>query len=413
MTGAFAGSPWIPLSNHTPNREDFYGAKSATEEILEEKLRSVPLTRRDGRSLRDDCLVAGGGAVTPISVGWGVDRFEDYVDDKDGLQTVLQDMNASEERLMYIDNSHRFEQDYMNEQMGKFYGLERQAVDKWGEDGLTMVMLTLSASPFDSDGELVAPVDHLDSIMDSEYGSWRAVRTALGRAVGDREWEYARIVEPHTPDKGNYATSGYCHVHVGVFVNDPDSTLTESDFSGVMSSHVNNCDTAEESAHRVGSDAVSLTRYDSDDDGGMGAYLTAYLGEQLETTVDDAPAFMKRYMATLWASGRRRVSFSNGAQEWIREDYENRMTEEEKRAEEMREMFRFMFDESNWQMVGVEKTDENGDTEFIECDSDGSGSYMGVVCLPVPSGQSKIADTDDPYDEIALELHPELRPNRD
>jgi hypothetical protein len=406
MSG-FSPSPWIPLTNHTPKRGSFYSANSEREE--EDLLRSVPLTRRDGRTLRDDCLIAGGGAVTPVEVGWAVDRFEQYVDDKADLWTVLQDMNDADERKVYIENSHRFETDYMTEQMGKFYALERQAVERWGSDGLTMVMLTLSASPFDEGGELLPPVDHLDSIMDANHGSWRAVRTALGRAVGDRDWEYARILEPHTPHKGMYASSGYCHVHVGLFVNDPAGTLQASDFSGVLSSHVNNCETARESAHEItdGTDSsVTLTRYDEDRDGGMGAYLTAYLGEQLEETVDDAPDFMKRYMAVLWASGRRRVSFSNGAQEWIREDYEERKSEEERVAEAVADGMELLFDESDWKMVGIETVNEDGEREFIACENDGGGSYMGRVALPVLSGQSKVADTEAPPDRWTLENIP-------
>ena len=333
--------------------------------------------------MREDVLIQARGAVVPVSVGLGVHRFLEYIDSKRGCAAVLQDMNDPDERRFRIEQSHRFENGYMNAQMGKFYGLEREAVRRWGSDGLTLVMLTLSASMFDSDDYLMSPVDHLDSIMDSKDGSWRAVRTAMGRAVGDLEWEYARILEPHTP-QGNYASSGYCHVHVGLFIRDPEHTLSESDFSGVLNSHVANCETASSAAHTVAK-SVSLSRYDPAREGGLGAYLTAYLGEQLETTVEDAPDWMLRYMAVLWASGRRRVSFSNGAQEWISADYESRKSEEERIEEAIREGFR-MFDESDWTLIGVETVNEDGEVEFHPCDEPGgSGGYMDFVQLPTDS----------------------------
>ena len=348
--------------------------------------------------MREDCLLQARGAVVPVNVGLGVHRFLEYVDNKRGCAAILEDMNSPDERRLRIEQSHRFEQGYMNAQMGKFYGLEREAINRWGADGLTLVMLTFSASMFDEDGFLIPPVDHLDSIMDAREGSWRAVRTALGRAVGGLEWEYARILEPHTPE-GTYASSGYCHVHVGLFVKDPEHTLSESDFAGVLSSHVNNCETASSAAHTLAK-SVSLSRYDPDQEGGLGAYLTAYLGEQLETRVEDAPDWMLRYMAVLWASGRRRVSFSNGAQEWISEDYESRKSEEERIDEAIREGFR-MFDESDWTLVGVETVNEDGEVEFHPCSSPGgSGGYMDFVKIPIDNKKQDWLFT-DVYNDIS------------
>lgn len=394
---------WIPLTNHTPTRETFYSGISDRDE-LEEKMQSVLLTECDGRSLRDDTLWTENGASMPMTVGWAVNMFEQYLEDKEGLSTVLQDMNSSDERQIRIQNSHRFESDYMRTQMGKFYALEREAINRWGSDKLTTVMITLSASPFKGDGSLMPPVDHLDSIMDPTKGSWRAVRTALGRAlpegvsIGDGA-EYCRIVEPHTADKGNYASSGYGHVHVGLVLNSDD--VEPDDFAGVLRSHVNNCPTARESAHKItdGADSsVSVTEYDPQQSGGLGAYLTAYMGKQLDEDPQDASPHMKRFMATLWASGRRRVSFSNGAQKMIQSDYENNKSEAQirrERAKEMRQMWEFMDGEiPDWEMVGIETVDsETGEIEFIECDS-GGGGYMGSVQFPVIHGQKRVSYTE-------------------
>jgi hypothetical protein len=355
-------------------------------------------------------------------VGTAKNRLEHYVDDKKGLKTVLEDLNSDGNQVK-IANSHRFEQQYMKNTMGKFYALERESVARFGDDGLTMVMLTLSASPFDDDDRLIPPVDHLDSMMDADRGSWSSVRRGIHRALEGLEWEYARILEPHTPT-GSYASAGYSHVHVGLFINDPAETLSEADFGGVLSSHVSNCPTASKTAHTV-QNSVSLSRYDLDSDGGMGAYLTAYLGEQLDETVEDTSEYMKRYMAVLWASGRRRVSFSNGAQQWIKEDYEGG---EDDKADTsglggVALGFRLLFDgpvdppddddddPHNWQMVGVERPNDDGEPEFIPCDPDSGGSYMGTVVLPKPAGQMPIADTSKPYSEHTLKIRPGLKEN--
>jgi len=369
---------WIHLTNRTPKQSEVSGSLSdfgceESEERFREQIESriggVPVTYNNGRMVRKEAVYPQNGEMVPVDMNFALNRFDEYLDEKEDMETIM--VNTDTGDKSYFSNSHRFEEDYKKKQMAEFYAVESKALENYGEEGLTTVMLTLSASPFDSTGQLIPSIDHLDSIMCPEVGSWQAVKTAMSRALSDYDSEYLRILEPHTPDKGQYVSAGYAHVHVGILVDDPENELCSDDFAPVMRAHVNNCETAGESAHNVHSDAVSVTPYDPEEDGGIGAYLTAYMGEMLEDDPQDAERWYKRFMVTLWASNRRRVSFSRGAKEWAREDYREKYMLEEGEEEEE--------EESAWEMWGVRVVNCWGEREEIECGSGGGGSYLRAV----------------------------------
>lgn len=386
MTGRSDCGSWIQLTNHTPSRESLRRENSdlddsSFENWVEGRFSEVPLTTRRGRTMREDVIFDD----NLCSWNDATHLFEQYLDDKDGLKHILE--NEEEERL-FIENSHRFDENYKKKQMAKFYDVERKALEEYGEESLKTVMLTFSASPYDEKGRLLPPVDHLDSLMDKDVGSWRAVRTALGRTLSEYDWEYMRILEPHTPDSGQYATAGYAHMHVGVVVNDPDDDLEAHDFESVMNAHIQNCDTAGREAHTV-ENSVSVTEYDEDEDGGIGAYLTAYMGEMMDSDPRESENWFKRFLSLLWASNRRRVGFSNGANEWVREAYEEKYEEEAENENDEESA-------SDWEYYGIEKEDAFGETEEIEVDGGRGGGYTAEVVSPVFEDVSTIWD--DPPD---------------
>jgi len=178
-----------------------------------------------------------------------------------------------------------------------------------------------------------------------------------------------RILEPHTPDKGEYYTSGYAHQHVALMIDDPDNELEDRDFKPVMDAHIRNCKTAGREAHRVDSKSVSVEPYD-EEEGNIGSYLTAYMGEYVKEDPTDSERWFKRFLAGLWASNRRRVGFSNESNEWAREDYK------EKYKESLREGKKQTAEEKQYEYYGIEKTKEDGETEEIEVENGNSGSYM-------------------------------------
>lgn len=209
--------------------------------------------------------------------------------------TGVNDEGETKEITTPLEN--RFMESRQKQLYAKLRDLERGVRGEYGER-LTTAMLTFTASNMSGAGDWWrCPANHLDDLL----GSWPAIRRALHRQLENREWEYARILEPHK--------SGYVHVHVAVFVR---GDVPESLFAPVMGAHVRHCLPASEEAHRVGSDAVSINR----DVSNVAAYLSSYLMKWGEEPLD-APEHVQRFNALLWATGTRRWSVSNGAQEFM------------------------------------------------------------------------------------------------
>jgi hypothetical protein len=138
-----------------------------------------------------------------------------------------------------------------------------------------------------------------------------AARKQLHKALSGQKWEYARVWEPHE--------SGYGHLHLAVFVEDNgDNEIVEpGDFEKAMRSHVDNCDPAGWDAHRPDGNAVSINR----DVNNLGTYISEYIGVFGEDALE-RPMNQQMFYATCWATGTRRVDFSNGAHEMMaREEF--------------------------------------------------------------------------------------------
>ncbi|MFC6955562.1 hypothetical protein ACFQGB_22115, partial [Halorubellus litoreus] len=157
----------------------------------------------------------------------------------------------------------RLQNSYMPEYGKRYYAKVKdfeRAADR-EVDGLTTVMLTFSASNLNAEGHKRCPADHMRDIADG----WDTARKQLHQVLSGRNWEYARVWEPHE--------SGYGHQHVAVFVEDGDDLAAE-EFAPVMRSYVAECEPAGWEAHDPENDAVSV----NDSVENLGSYVSEYIG---------------------------------------------------------------------------------------------------------------------------------------
>jgi len=203
-----------------------------------------------------------------------------------------------------LENS--YQPRYGRRYYAKLKDFEREVGRKF--EDLTTVMLTLTASHRNREGGWRCPADHMRDIMEG----YDAARKQLHQVLSGRNWEYARVWEPHA--------DGYGHLHVAVFVEDTGD-LDASDFAPVMESHVRNCGPAGPKAHSPEGDAVSV-RGDIEN---LGSYVSEYIG----TFGDEAlnrPMTEQMFYAVTWATNTRRVDFSNGAQDLMSREQFRRET---------------------------------------------------------------------------------------
>lgn len=205
----------------------------------------------------------------------------------------------------------RLQNSYMPEYGRRYYaklkdferGVEREF------EGLTTVMLTLTASHRNADGGWRCPADHMREIAEG----YDAARKQLHQVLSGQKWEYSRVWEPHA--------DGYGHLHVAVFVEGEGEELGEMTFDPVMRSHVENCGPAAWEAHRPEGDAVSLNREVNN----LGSYISEYIGifgeEALSRSVTE-----QMFYAVAWATNTRRVDFSNGAHDLMSREQFRRET---------------------------------------------------------------------------------------
>ena len=323
----------LPLSNRAGDENDGLGAAT------------VPMTKRDGERLREEVVFDGIGGVRPVPWDEAVDRFDTWY--REGRDTKIVCENSRGETTAFR-TPNRFTPEYREMLYAKAQSLERSLREKWGRL-LHTAMVTLTASSTDENGRPRSPVDHLHDLLES----WEAVRRALSRVLDGREWEYLAILEPHE--------SGYVHIHLGVFVKGP---VVAEQFQPVLDAHVRNCPAAGEEAHRVfdedgEEDAVSVHRTASrpGDDGleNLGAYLGAYMAGDYAVEATEMPENVRRFYATMWATGRQWFRPSNGAQEYMQpDDDEDDDRDDELLAEE-------------WELVGI-APDGDPEEEVIEID---------------------------------------------
>jgi len=262
-----------------------------------------PISVEPGRRLRDEAvqeLSDGPQSRTWYAV---LNEWRDWYDGYLGSHIEFENA-VGETARTELENSYM--PSYGKRYYAKLKDFERGVSRSF--EGMTTAMLTFTASHLNANGGPRCPADHMRSIMDG----YDAARKQLHHVLSGRNWEYARVWEPHA--------DGYGHLHLAVFVED-GADLEASDFGPVMRSHVENCGPAGSDAHAVDGDAVSVR----DDVQNLGSYISEYIGIFGDETLE-RPITEQMFYATCWATNTRRVDFSNGAQDLMSKEQFRRET---------------------------------------------------------------------------------------
>ena len=255
----------------------------------------------------------------------------------------------------------RIENSYMESYSARYYArlkdLERGVRRLFGEDSLTTIMLTLSASNLNQNGGHRCPADHMREIADG----WDTARKQLPHILENTRSVYARVWEPHE--------SGYGHQHIAVFVEDPDEEITAEQFRPFMQSYVENTPGAGWDAHQPFGDSVSVNHEVEN----VGSYISEYIGIFGDEPLN-RPITEQMFYATCWATNTRRLDFGQGAQDIIRGEEFRRETglRPEDRGE-------------------VEK-DDSGETEPSERGVDPADDWSVRALCAVPSRTPEYSD---------------------
>lgn len=262
-----------------------------------------PISVEPGRVLRDEAVLEVDETTKARPWYSVVNRWRRWYSDY--LNSHLEYENSDGEiARTALENSYM--PSYGDRYYARLKGLEREISCRF--DGVTTVMVTCTASTRTVNGNPRSPADHMRDIADG----WDTARKALHRVLEGYRWEYCRIWEPHPG--GEEGATGYGHMHIGVFVEDPDDEIEAEQFRPAMRSYYENCDPAGWEAHQP-SEAVSVS-HELDN---MASYLSEYIGVYGDDPLD-RPIHQQMFYATTWATNTRRVEFSNGAQELIRAD---------------------------------------------------------------------------------------------
>ena len=298
--GQFSADSRLP--EHNPADHEI-GSKSARFATIDYSSFSETrrLATKPGIGLREEVIDESDGEMRAVSWAEATRRWREWLKEARDTRAVFERQDGDGEKRVPLEN--RFMESRQSEVYAKFHDVARGAREQYGK-ALTTVMLTFTASTTSGAGDWErCPANHLDDLL----GSWPAVRRELRRVLDGREWEYARILEPHE--------SGHAHVHVAVFTKGP---IGAEAFRPVMETHVENTLAAGWEAHRPDGSAVNVR---SGREGhekaveNIAAYLSSYVMEYGQNSLE-APEEEQRFNALLWATGRRRWSLSNGAQEW-------------------------------------------------------------------------------------------------
>jgi hypothetical protein len=305
-----------------------------------------PLSVDPGTTLRDEaCFVKSDGMSFPLTDDIEIsdddevlarptyrvlNEFADWYDGYRNAHIEYEDPDGETVRTQ-LENS--YQPGYAKRYYAKLKGLERSIKRQWGS--VTTVMLTFSASHENAKGNLRCPADHMRDVAEG----WRYARKELygeDGVLGGYNWEYARVWEPHG--------DGYGHLHVAIFVEDPTGGIEASQFAPVMRKHVEKTSSAGWDAHcndpcsehagegpdnwqSVGGGCDDCHNPVSVNDNveNVGSYISEYLGAFGED-ITERPVSEQLFYAVTWATNTRRLDFSNGAQELIKDDEFRRET---------------------------------------------------------------------------------------
>ena len=239
------------------------------------------ITTQGGVELRqelDNPMVDRG--ATAVDWGTARDRWESYIEKT--RSTSLRFDQLDGDSTIYRECSHRWSPDYQEQRYAKLKDMERGIDDYY--DNLWTGMVTLTAS-----SDNIAPVDHLDELLEGR----RNALAALRRSLCDRTWDYWWVLEPHK--------SGYLHLHLAVVVEGP---LIEKQLRPAVDAHLRTCGPAGREAHV---DAIQVREGRTISN--VAAYLNAYLGDYANDPLE-ADEHERRANALLWGTQRRETGAS-------------------------------------------------------------------------------------------------------
>lgn len=339
-----SGSEWAEksavsrLPKHKPAGVENGTKKGSIANITFPKYsRTTSLATKPGMMLREEATRVDDGEVKARSWSEVTKEWRSWMDEALHTSAVFEsiDRETGEELERTVPLQNRFMEKRQTELYAKLKDLERGARSAY--QNLSVAMLTFTASNRSGAGDWErCPGNHLDDLL----STWPLVRRELSRALDGRRFEYLRMLEPHE--------SGYAHVHLAVFV---DGKVPERAFQSVMDRHVSNCLAASSDAHRPENGAVSVRESVENVAGYVAGYLMKW-GENAR----QAPENVQRFNALLWATGSRRWSASDGAQEWMAFETPEPVNEWELTHVEIRQE-RYPLDEKNTGVVMLPLTE--------------------------------------------------------
>lgn len=323
-------SPETPESDSAPTAEverpaDLPTVDERVDDVWEKypDRALVPVSRRHGRALREECVIEeGDGEVRAKPWGWVVKKFLEWHEGYRGAMLKLErgqeGRRVHEEALKPMETA--YSSAYGEREFARLKALERETTGgerpTGGQTFSTfarphVALITLSASSL-SAGEQFRPlVDHQREMADAWPAVRRTLRYVLEDAGLDRDdWVYLSQGEPHT---GGGLASGYGHQHVAVMFDAGAATspVTRSTFEPVVAKHVAECSHAGWDAHGP-DDAIRVREVG---EGGVES-VASYVAEYVATSEDDLlerPTEYLMWAAGMWASNTRRMKKSNSA----------------------------------------------------------------------------------------------------
>lgn len=310
-----------------------------------------PLSVTGATKLREDCTrETDAGEIKARTWQHVVEEWRNWWTDARDTHVVFEDGYTGDR--MAAPAYNRFDPEYNDKEYARLKDLEAGLEADYGKR-LHTAMLTFTASSRNELGGFRCPADHLEELL-SSHGSGESptnnVVDALRYELTDKRsvnWEYVAILEPHQ--------SGYAHVHMAVFVDGP---VAPSAFEPAIDAHVRNCEIAERDAHEH-HNVIDVRHAGADRASGgienLGAYLAEYLGMYADSPLD-APEHAQMFDALLWATGRRRIRKSQGAEQYMVRDSTDEDT-----------------DLRDWEFLGISFGPDLDEEEIHEADADAGG----------------------------------------
>ena len=316
-----------------------------------------PLSVRGDISLRPELLDQDTGEAVDWSTA--VQMYRRWLDGYTGEDSGALLLENPDGEEVEKPANVRFGEHRANKEYARLHNLHDGLEQEY--DDLHIAMLSFTASMRNDRGGLRCPADHLHDVDAPR----NAVMTRLRRQLPNRRYETAWILEPHTPDSGSEKTAGYAHRHLVVFV---EGAVPQSVFEPLIDSHLNNCVPAGKPAHQY-DDCIKVQSVDREGEDAVNSiayYLAEYISDSFDST-EETPEHVEKFNTLLWATGKRRVGYSQGAYDYMEIGYELHTGNE--------------FDDSptSWELVGY--VDEDGEVHRITDESSSSSSMLTATTV--------------------------------